>query len=169
MSRTEWAGKLAVLVAPDRVAEATATLEQITRMLDDFPDRCFASRTALTTVAAMKRRTIIPTLTDIRAGLLDWMKANPQDAGTGRPSGWDFSDNAWYDYWLQRAGNGFPPPDGRIDVKDGRAHLLSLLRKQAPKVANYIEPEPVFGPLTALQRAHAEAIIERWRNRRVAT
>lgn len=162
MSRAEWAGKLAVLVAPDRVDEATATLSQIVTMLDDLPDRCFTSRSALTAVAQWKKRTIIPTLTDIRAALRDWMRDHiePSDG----PASWKPEETAWHDYWLRRQATGFHPP--LSPHSDHRANLLDLIKCQCPKVwrhimgPDYREPE-----LEMVRPEDVDAIMERYRRR----
>lgn len=161
--RELWAAKLAMLVQPDRPAEATKALQTVVAMLDaDMPARCFTSKSALDAVASCKRRTIVPALADIRTALLQWLRDQDRAKVEGD---WRNEDEHWMNYYRKRHMEGFSPVGDRQNGIE--ANLLDLIREQSPRAYRRItgqearQPHVPYSHLTAEQRDQLERVIGR--------
>jgi hypothetical protein len=102
--RRRWCAALAILVQPDRAEEAGEALVKIVSMMADVPEAIFSSRSVLETVARCKRRTIVPSYSDIREAFGAWWRDHRgENALTGPDDGLSTMDRSWlesYRKWL---------------------------------------------------------------------
>lgn len=146
-TKARWIFKLACLVSPDDKDKAAAALTPIVEMLE-MPERVFCQET-LVPVSIAKRRTVIPALNDIQAALQVWLKENPDPQPAimdKRMEHWDAWDHRWHAYYAARLQEGFKPL--------GRPHLMSLLRVEAPRVAQYLDG-PTGSPRSTTKVVHS--------------
>lgn len=139
-AQRRWCASLAKLVQPDRAVDAADALVAMLPMLSTFPPEVWSSRSALDAVATCRRRTVVPSYSDIASALGQWVRDNPSRVpALAAPDGLHERDWIWVRYFERRRDAGFPSVGGlgRTSVEI-RANLLSLVRAQSKPAHDYL-------------------------------
>jgi hypothetical protein len=141
--REKWCAMLAKLCAPMDAPAAANALVTMLPLFADLPDAAFTHH-SLTHVAELAIG--VPSYARLRAWMDAWWKANkpPAPALPDNVAHLSAEERHWLATWERWEAEGHRPAreaDGRLsrpDIRDWRAHHISLLQQYAPHVAQHV-------------------------------